>query len=879
MATAETGDGPNLQPSRWTSPQTYGGGQITREPNILIMTSADYDLSGGEIYTPFQFTGDFDVQVDYRASVGWSDPFTSSEDNQHLDAAGMGVYLDGSTLQIMHNISPNNLNPLHILDIYSYTPEQGFRLPASIDAVNKMSGKHRIIRTGSDIEFKYYTGTDWQTLYTVTGLTKPVYIYLSAQSVDTKHAFSTTFENFQINSGKTTYTPRNAPAAMEIRVEPSQAISKQFLGIGTEWNSCDYTAVGMTSQDFDLIKERLDWMKMPITRVMMVAGWATSNGNTYNFDSQKMQNLYKILDYCQQNKMTVILTEWGIPALSWATTDWDPSTVQGSDDPMYAKIIGACLNHLINTKGYTCIKYLIFVNEPNYEAESYDSWKSGIQNIAAELDRRGLSSEVTIMGSDNSNAPDWHRSAVKDLKDVLGGYDFHDYAMNYELISGSLKSFIADEWSYASNTDVNAASKPFIIGEAGMGEGASTEHNTFAEDYIYGVWMTDYAVQALQAGSSSVIAWMLDDNSHSGFTWGLWEDRNNGMGLKPWFYTWSLLTRYLQLGSTIYDVSEPLSDVRVLAARSPSGDWTFVAVNRGSQQADITFNAFGSFSQFNRYLYSEGQRIVDSNGFPAPASSFSSSPMSVKTNVPAESVVVITSVHSTVNIDQALVSDNRCDIGYAQNIYFHASWSDNGSDVGNGSISTNGKTVKTNSTGWTLLEVKDDVVGSQSWNIDSIDCYGITSFKQTAPAPTVIYDRVKIIDSGVSNNSASVNQPITVWLKAVYEYDGEQFDDSKGTLKVNDSPMSWSSSDQRWEKEFISSVPKTVTFKVTKLKDTKYGLTTVIDSSKTITVDWKQSGIPGFPFESLVYGVLLGLVILSVSIRKQRHRIYPINYR
>jgi hypothetical protein len=873
MATTEIGGDPNLQPTKWTSPQTYGGGQITREPSLLITTSADYDLSGGEIYTPFQFTGDFDVQVDYRANVGWGEPFTSSGDNQHLDAAGMGVYIDGLTLQIMHNISPNNLNPIHSLDIYSFTPEQGFSLPASADAVDKLSGKHRIIRTGSDIEFKYYTGTDWQILYTATGFTKPVYIYVSAQSVDTKHAFSTYFENFQINSGKTTYTQRNVSAAIEIKIEPSQAISKKFLGIGTEWNSCDYTAVGMTSQDFILIEERLDWMKMPITRVMMVAGWVTDNGNTYNFDSQSMQNLYKILDYCQQNNMTVLLTEWGIPALSWATINWDLSTIQGSDDPMYAKIIGEYLNHLINTKGYTCIKYLIFVNEPNYEAENYDSWKRGIQNIAAELDRRSLASKITIMGSDNSNAPDWLRSTVSDLKDVLGGYDFHDYAMNYELMGGSLKNFFTDQWSYASNTDINAASKPFIITEAGMREGGSTEHNTFAKDYIYGVWMTDYTIQALQSGSSSVIAWMLDDNSHNGFTWGLWTDRNNGMVLKPWFYTWSLLTRYLQFGSTIYNVNEPLSDVRVLAARSPSGDWTFIAVNRGSQQADITFNAFGSVSQFNRYLYSERQRGVDLNGFPVPQSSFSSSPSNLQTNVPGESVVIITSVHSTVNIDKAVVSDNHCDIGYAQNIYFHASWSDDGSDVGNGFVNTNGNNCKTNSTGWAFFEAKADVVESQSWNIDSIDCYGINRFQQNATVPTIIYDRVKIIDSGVSSNSTSVNKPIIVWFKAGYEYDGGVFDGSCGTLRVNDALMSWSSSNQRWEKEVTSSDSKTVTFKVSEIKDTKYGLTKFLDASKAITVEWKQAGIPSYPVESIVFGFVLWLM-MSILFLNRSTRIH-----
>ena len=445
--------------------------------------------------------------------------------------------------------------------------------------------------------------------------------------------------------------PTNAIAdSVQIKVEPSQALIKPFLGIGANWDTCDYDTIGVTPQDLALTEKRLDYMRMPIVRVMMIAGWATNDGVTYNYDSTDMKNLCKLLDYCQLHNMTVILTEWGIPALGWGAPNWDHSTLKGSDDPKYAEIIGVYLSHLINDEGYTCIKYFLFYNEPNLECESYTAWSNGVRNIAAELAKRGLDSKVTLMGSDEAIDLNWQHQAIHDLKDTLGAYDLHIYSTNNNLLQETLQDSIASEMSIETQIDPHASAKPFIISEAGMYMGDS-----FSNNYVYGLWMSDYAVQALRAGSSSVIAWMLDDNSHTNFNWGLWSDRNYGMALKPWFFIWSLFTRNIPRGSIIYNVSETLPGVRLIAARTPTGNWTFVAVNRGDTEVDVTFNAFGGSTQFNRYLYSEGKISVDTDGFPVSESSFTASISAVRTIIPPESVVIITSDSGSA-VDQPGIS-------------------------------------------------------------------------------------------------------------------------------------------------------------------------------------------------------------------------------
>jgi arabinogalactan endo-1,4-beta-galactosidase len=194
-----------LDPTRWEA-QTNGGAQITQESDITITSNPKYDISRGEVSTAFQFTGDFDVQVDYREGMGWTDPMTSYRGNPHLDAAEMGINVDGSIWLIRRTVFPTN--PItNFLSVDSIPAGQERRFLYDYRTSAETSGKYRIIRSGSEVEFQYYKDTNWVSLYSISGITNPASIYLSATSVYTNHTFSTIFDNFQINSGKTNYIP------------------------------------------------------------------------------------------------------------------------------------------------------------------------------------------------------------------------------------------------------------------------------------------------------------------------------------------------------------------------------------------------------------------------------------------------------------------------------------------------------------------------------------------------------------------------------------------------------------------------------------------------------------------------------------------------
>jgi hypothetical protein len=296
----------------------------------------------------------------------------------------------------------------------------------------------------------------------------------------------------------------------------------------------------------------------------------------------------------------------------------------------------------IKMKDAACERFLGFGAEwdSNYYTEhgvtdaDFRKWKKGYLNLHKELARRGL--RVELIGPDvgmpqgkreKTISEQWFYPGVRELKHVAAGYDVHRYALKSTVRAGELEKFVAKLRAYTLAHDPKAADKPLIVGEAGMRDGSkppATNDNT--PKFEYGLFMADYGVQAANGGAASVMAWMLDDNSHRGFTWGMWDNKPKGLGLKPWFYPWSLLCRYVPAGSRIVKTDLSSKDVRVLAVQCKRPDarqeegWTFCIVNRASTSRAVKLQAKGgSRVSMRRYVYSKTSRKADRDGFPVAA--------------------------------------------------------------------------------------------------------------------------------------------------------------------------------------------------------------------------------------------------------------------
>ena len=412
-----------------------------------------------------------------------------------------------------------------------------------------------------------------------------------------------------------------ADADLSVEVNKSSIACKNFIGFGNEWDSRAYSQNQISDIDYKIIGERIKWMRLPIVRIMIIGNMCYKGKGVFDFETKDMKSLYKNLDICQQLGIDVILTDWGCQS-EWLKVP----EVKSPADKKYAEVIATYTDFLINKRKYSCIKYLVMINEPNLYPISgqWNKWRTGIKNLSVELKKRKLDKKIILTGSDESCGDEWHYKTVDELKNYFGAYDVHKYANDANVKIGKLYDYFHTLKNYAIKNDAKAKYKPFIVGEAGLNDFANHPFgNEKINSVYYGVFMADYAAQAANAGCDAVLAWMLDDNSHQGFYWGLWSNKNKGMNLRPWFFTWSLLVKYFPKGSVIYKVKQPTKSIRVLAAEFKNNkrerEWTFCIINRSSEKERIKIK-LSDFSELKmkKFIFNEKNRKTDKNGFPLP---------------------------------------------------------------------------------------------------------------------------------------------------------------------------------------------------------------------------------------------------------------------
>jgi hypothetical protein len=430
---------------------------------------------------------------------------------------------------------------------------------------------------------------------------------------------------------------------------PENAILTNFLGFGAEWDSRDYAANDITSVDFDLITSRIQWMRLPIVRMMMVANYCYLGNGTFNWNSPQMLLLYRNLDYCQKQGIKVILVDWGAEHdMEWLRSPG----IKGASDPEYAVVIANYMDYLVNKKGYNCIKYFTLVNEPDLFLRDWNRWKEGVTNVWNKFENKGLNQKVKILGPDTtSKSEEWTQKTYQQLSSIISNYDVHYYSNKKLVEPGGFEQYLLSRYKYILS-DKLLRGNAFIIAEAGMNDDAKHPvGNPHIDEYGYGMFMADYAIQAVRAGSSAVLAWMLDDNSLRSFYWGMWGNKNRRFELRPWFYPWALLSRYFPTDSVLYCVQQPPS-LRILVARIPSSnnavgdDWTFCMINRDSVPRTINLKVTeGGLKNVKRFVYSQEASAKDSKGFPLPTSK---ERVNLKSGLnvvcPANSMLMVTSL-------------------------------------------------------------------------------------------------------------------------------------------------------------------------------------------------------------------------------------------
>lgn len=317
----------------------------------------------------------------------------------------------------------------------------------------------------------------------------------------------------------------------KVYINSDNVLTSDFEGMGVQWDPSDL--FDYTDEQWSSFYEKATFLSPNVMRVMLhdgdsyCIGFKDDGTPIYDWDSVMMKRVYKILDFAQQNNVSVMLGEWrSISERGYLSYDVYGKTVNWSS-PTWARMIEDCLEHLIVDKGYTCIKYYNMINEPNYYKRDhgdvsneyvYDQWKQAITNLRSEMDNSGIEKieKIKIVGPDVYDSQEaWITQATSDeLKDKIELTEVHRYAPQSEVESGLIEQKLKNWKAHAESLDPNVAKEGFALGEMGISGTGPGDSQLNARKYDYGVDIFDYGIQSIRAGLKFASVWGFEDSMH-----------------------------------------------------------------------------------------------------------------------------------------------------------------------------------------------------------------------------------------------------------------------------------------------------------------------------------------------------------------------------
>jgi len=477
--------------------------------------------------------------------------------------------------------------------------------------------------------------------------------------------------SIQLEASKVSTVTDNA---VTVTLDNKTLVNDCYIGNGAQWDPypINYGDVRLPISDADWQKlyNRLDFMRPQFIRMMVNTGSFFKNDQLIS--EKDMDVLFKMLDYCQSRHVTVVFGDWG-----WSVINKRKAEI----DDINLKHAAELAEYLVKEKGFDCIKYYNLINEPNGDwsvtNRSYPLWKKAVKQFYDNLKELKINDKINIMGPDiaiwSKNESWWVDSCANHLGDIIKLYDIHTYPSKITVNSGEYSRIIQ---AYINKVPKD---KKIVMGEIGLKfvekadslydkeninrikakkYASLSDSQMFVYDYMYGTDMADALFQTLNAGYSGSVVWMLDDAMHYNEApdklkiWGFWnilgdeffgsEEEN----VRPWYYAWSLLTKYLPAGSQIYK-TEVQGDNGVKSIFSgKDGKYLIALVNVSKETKNVKITSTnGDINNCKQFIYSDGTLIKegDHNLLPNAEHLKLNLKEGVSVTMPPESLIVYTS--------------------------------------------------------------------------------------------------------------------------------------------------------------------------------------------------------------------------------------------
>ena len=429
---------------------------------------------------------------------------------------------------------------------------------------------------------------------------------------------------------------------------------------------------GVGQADVDLIVSRLDELNIQRVRMMVLPEWFEPNNDNddpavadmskFLFDgdgdNNEMTSLWLYLDTCQQKGVRVTLTWWGAqtggsnPWLAYPSSDW--LTAPNDLDEM-AENISVFLQYAVNTKGYTCIDSLILQNEPYYSftvadgSVDFGAYVQYYQKVYNRLQTDGLLSQVSLIGSDDSDSFGWYQNSVAQLSDYVSGFNSHCYRWSADDygVQTSIRNFTSQR--------TGLTDKPFFYGEFGDGSTQGAYTATSVDTYERGLFLAVHAINTLKAGSTGSLYWPLhdvyyysgdpNDGSNGGrMKMGLFAYKDDGnWRVRPTYHSWGLVCNNVLPGAQVYDITGDSDWVEAVAAKTQDNKWAILAVNRASSAQIVEIDAAAVGAPLPLTIYS-ADTVTTSDQILSAASTVTPVDGVYRVEMPAQSFIVLSNV-------------------------------------------------------------------------------------------------------------------------------------------------------------------------------------------------------------------------------------------
>ena len=406
----------------------------------------------------------------------------------------------------------------------------------------------------------------------------------------------------------------------QLELDPQRVIQDDFLGLGAVYQGFtfmpEHEVRGFDEADRDREFARVESMGLKLARTWYRPDYSCPRGlqGEFDFETPRMRAFEKWLEKMRDLGIDVALQAgWGFPH----DTYFGHAAMDAERDPArFAEWVSASMRHLVETRGFTHIKYLVLFTEPNHSSwgpssqthdaappPGYTMWQYYAKVVRAVHDRMvadGARKLVLFTApNDTDNPPDFKnqchlRTAVRDLNDVIDIYSGHTYlgpdkgyaewmklnAMMAEETKATGKPLWLDEYNVASNWEEGLRSKP--------------EH---------GNYLAQVVASSLNSGQQTSLLWALFDQQyvppradeplgnsffHGVLRWGLapWPRDIIDAPLTPYpaYYAWAMMCRYLGGTKAHILATKSTDDIFLSAVRQADGKITLLVIN-GSKQA------------------------------------------------------------------------------------------------------------------------------------------------------------------------------------------------------------------------------------------------------------------------------------------------------